>query len=278
MRQSKESSSTAKSASPVPKVTTKNVSDDGSEIHEVDMILDKRRVNGTEEYLVKWLGYDNPEDNTWEPAENLGCDQLIEAFEKQLLKENAMAGGSGRNRKSQNRKQNVSLRPPNLTYEVVKILDEREKDAKKEYLVQWERYETATWEPAENLNCTPLIKEYHSTKKKSPAARSTSRSKRPSTSTASITPKRPQLVKSPATIRRSSRHVNGAAQEEPTPILIKEVQRAESNGKPTARVILSNHDEIIMDTSVLGAKYPQLLISYYERYLHLFPAEKESQE
>ena len=35
------------------------------------------------EYLVKWKNYDDPDDNTWEPADNLREARIaIEKFEK----------------------------------------------------------------------------------------------------------------------------------------------------------------------------------------------------
>ena len=33
------------------------------------------------EYLVKWKGWENPNDNTWEPIANLECKELIEEYE-----------------------------------------------------------------------------------------------------------------------------------------------------------------------------------------------------
>lgn len=32
-------------------------------------------------YFIKWEGYEDS-DNTWEPADNLDCDELVKQFEK----------------------------------------------------------------------------------------------------------------------------------------------------------------------------------------------------
>ena len=72
------------------------------EEYEVEKVLDKRVkkvrplvVNfslifshdvldqGQVEYLVKWRNYDDPDDNTWEPADNLKeAKTAIDKFEK----------------------------------------------------------------------------------------------------------------------------------------------------------------------------------------------------
>jgi len=52
------------------------------EEYEVELILDKRVVNGANEYLVKWKGWENDKDRTWEPEKNLkGSKKLIKKFE-----------------------------------------------------------------------------------------------------------------------------------------------------------------------------------------------------
>ena len=74
----------------------------------VEKILDKRVKNNRTEYLLSWkgkaekawfctllkldslLGF-GPDENSWEPKDNLGCPDMIKAFEDRLK-----SGGGGR--------------------------------------------------------------------------------------------------------------------------------------------------------------------------------------
>ena len=51
--------------------------------YEVDQVIDHRDIKrgnrSKREYLLKWLGY-GPEHNSWEPATNLLCDELIKQY------------------------------------------------------------------------------------------------------------------------------------------------------------------------------------------------------
>jgi hypothetical protein len=46
------------------------------EEYVVETILDKKIKDGKIWYYLAWKGY-GPEENTWEPKENLGCPELI---------------------------------------------------------------------------------------------------------------------------------------------------------------------------------------------------------
>ena len=48
------------------------------DVHKVEKLLDKRKYRRQVQYLVKWVGYDEP---SWEPAKNILCPKLIEMFE-----------------------------------------------------------------------------------------------------------------------------------------------------------------------------------------------------
>jgi len=62
------------------------------EEYEVEKVLDKRVKKGQVEYLVKWKNYDDPDDNTWEPADNLKeAKPTIDKFEKDLESKNTAA-------------------------------------------------------------------------------------------------------------------------------------------------------------------------------------------
>lgn len=73
---------------------------EASEVFVVEKILDKRIRKGKVEYFIKWRGYDDPKENTWEPATQCNCPALIEEFEKQYLKNSINGQKSTRKRKS----------------------------------------------------------------------------------------------------------------------------------------------------------------------------------
>ena len=51
----------------------------GGQVYDAEEIIDKRRMNGKTEYLVKWKGYSSS-DSTWEPKKNLLDLRLMQQF------------------------------------------------------------------------------------------------------------------------------------------------------------------------------------------------------
>ena len=67
------------------------------EEYNVEKILDSRKINGKDHYLVKWLGYGNKE-NLWEPTENFSPEAFwkIEEYWQKLPKPKAKANQTDR--------------------------------------------------------------------------------------------------------------------------------------------------------------------------------------
>jgi len=51
----------------------------------MEEIMDKRKYYGKTQYLIKWKGYPISEAS-WEPLENLNCNELIKKFNQNFIK------------------------------------------------------------------------------------------------------------------------------------------------------------------------------------------------
>merc|ERR1712150_253282 len=64
-----------------------NVDQRGEDVEnefEIEEILNRRLKRGKVEYLVKWRGYESPEDQTWERGSTLiasGEEEFVQGFE-----------------------------------------------------------------------------------------------------------------------------------------------------------------------------------------------------
>lgn len=102
--------------------------------YEVERIIDDRTDRGITVYRIRWKGY-NADQDTWEPAASLTCDNLVEKYWAKKSK---------------------------VEYEVERICGHKIEGNQSFYLVKWKGYNASenTWEPEKTVNCPELINEY----------------------------------------------------------------------------------------------------------------------
>merc|ERR1711892_511816 len=147
--------------------------------YEVEKILEKRGKGKKLEYLVKWKNFEKEEDQTWEPMDNLAeSREIVELFEKELFGKKANPDIITPKKVSKREKSNSVTPSKNGgvaeekdEYEVEKILNVREAEMGREYLVKWkgwEKEEDQTWEPENSLKGSKkLMKEFEKLSKQS---------------------------------------------------------------------------------------------------------------
>jgi len=143
---------------------------DGEEEYSVEKVADKRTVKGKVEYLLKWKGYGD-EDNTWEPSENLDCQDLIEEFEKKRAAQKAKkdadkrksAAGSGSDAKK--KKGNDDDRPRGFDrgLDPERIIGATDSSGELMFLIKWKGSDEADLVPSReaNVKCPQTVIKFY---------------------------------------------------------------------------------------------------------------------
>jgi len=134
----------------------------------VEKILEKRLVHGKTEYLLKWKGFTD-EDNTWEPVENLGCPELIQAFENNLKLKDAKkkrAAPEVEEPKESKRKKSAGKEPVRAEQtgfdrglQADKIIGATDSSGELMFLMKWKDTDEADLVPARqaNIKCPQVV-------------------------------------------------------------------------------------------------------------------------
>merc|ERR1712150_470195 len=160
------------------------------EEYSVEKVIDKRTgKSGKVEYLLKWKGYGD-EDNTWEPSENLDCQDLIETFEKKYKEKQAAkksagpekrkgagSGGEGKKKKGDDERP----RGFDRGLDPERIIGATDSSGELMFLIKWKGSDEADLVPAReaNVKCPQtVIKFYEAGSLGTPRVRTTTQTTR----------------------------------------------------------------------------------------------------
>lgn len=143
------------------------------EEYSVEKVIDKRiGKNGKVEYLLKWKGYGD-EDNTWEPKENLDCEDLIESFEKSRKnkdsakkggeKRKSAAGGSGAGASKSKKGDDERARGFDRNLDPERIIGATDSSGELMFLIKWKGSDEADLVPAReaNVRCPQTVIKFY---------------------------------------------------------------------------------------------------------------------
>ncbi|XP_050529393.1 chromobox protein homolog 1-like [Daktulosphaira vitifoliae] len=136
--------------------------------YSVEKVVDKKVINGKVLYCLKWKGY-NDSENTWEPEENLKCEELINKFEAKLAKKN-LNGVSSRNKKKKSQPLLLtrSIKLDKISgfergLEPELILCAASSDDQLLFLIKWKNLNDASWVDAKsaNVKCPQTVIDFY---------------------------------------------------------------------------------------------------------------------
>ncbi|CAG0890861.1 unnamed protein product [Darwinula stevensoni] len=132
----------------------------------VEKIIDKRLKSGKVEYLLKWRGYPD-EDNTWEPEENLACQELIKAFNAARDDDKKSTTSTEHKKEDVKKKSNAAEddvpRGFDRGLEPEKIIGATDAGGELMFLMQWKGAEEHDLVPAKlaNVRCPQLVIKFY---------------------------------------------------------------------------------------------------------------------
>lgn len=172
---------------PIAKPIVEEDEEEEEEEYSVEKIVNKRTKNKKTEYFIKWEGFPD-EDNTWEPAENLNCPELISEFEsahakkgkqkatKEVPKDTTKAAAGGAKRKADDAEEAPQTKTKKLNakgangfdrgMEAEEILGATETNGEVYFLIRWKDCMDAELVPAKvaNIKVPQMVIKFYETR------------------------------------------------------------------------------------------------------------------